>query len=104
VVNYSSYVERFDLPYEVISVNRVYLRKALRLNADGTAEEVDVYDTITKIDLRNPELHLKPLDIVFVEKRKFTVPYCHVCVYLGNNEVCQITGTVFNKKGARVES
>jgi hypothetical protein len=105
IVNeYSDYIERIDLPYEVISVDRVYLKKALRLNSDGTVQAVDVYDTITKIDLRDPELHLKPLDIVWVEKRKLNIPYCHVCVYLGNNEVCQIAGTVFNKKGARVES
>jgi len=39
-----------------------------------------------------------------VEKREGGVRYSHVCVYLGNNQVCQIAGDILNKKGARVES
>jgi len=53
-----------------------------------------------------PNNYLKPLDIVWIKKRAFadTIPYYHVGIYLDNNEIFEITGDIFKRKGARVGS
>jgi len=57
-------VKKIYVPYEVIEVEQTWVRKTLRLTINGGPVEEDVYETIKKIDLRNPEFYLKPLDIV----------------------------------------
>ena len=82
------YVVKRDLPYEPI----------------GTRYQFTVNYSI------NPEDYIKPLDIVWVEKTRVFDPsmlsdggfqYFHVCVYLGNNKVCHISG---DNQGAKIES
>jgi len=44
------------------------------------------------IDPSNWNEHIEPLSIIKVEKREknLGVPFCHVGIYLGNNEVCHV--------------
>jgi hypothetical protein len=48
----------------------------------------------------SPDEYIKPLDIVWVVKKN-VMSYYHVCVYLGNKQVCHISG---NNEGAKIES
>lgn len=51
----------------------------------------------------NPDDHIKPLDIVWIEKEKLDVRFFHVGVYLGNNKVCHVTGSPFNgREGTKI--
>jgi len=49
---------------------------------------------------QSPDKYIKPGDIVWV-LRKQVASYYHVCVYLGNEKVCHISG---DNKGAKIES
>jgi len=91
IITWPYIVER-DLPVDIEET----------VNAGRSCGRVVVSRMKKITHISNPDDYLKPLDIVWI-KRENAAGFCyyHVCVYLGNNQVCHISG---DNQGAKIES